>query len=127
MAYKTVELDESLGGEPSQHMEVQGHETQGFKSLFKAGIMYIDGGIATGFKSAKEAYRSYIQAYASHALKNVFDVDKLDLTLVAKSFGFQVPPPVNLSVNSSNKGKRKGKSDFYKGKGGQKKGKFSMS
>ena len=80
------------------------------------------------FKSAKEAYRSYIQAYASHALKNVFDVDKLDLALVAKSFGFQVPPPVNLSVASSNKGKRKGKSDFYKGKGGgQKKGKFSMS
>ena len=80
------------------------------------------------FKSAKEAYRSYIQAYASHALKNVFDVDKLDLALVAKSFGFTVPPPVNLSVNSSKQAKRKGKGDFYKNnhKGG-KKGKFSMS
>lgn len=55
MAYKTVELDESLGGEPSQHMEVQGHETPQFKSLFKGGVSYIEGGVDTGFKSAAEA------------------------------------------------------------------------
>eukprot|EP00039_Didymoeca_costata_P018244 m.332725 g.332725 ORF g.332725 m.332725 type:complete len:884 (-) comp16996_c0_seq1:287-2938(-) len=55
MAYKAVELDESLGGEPSQHREVQGHETEPFKALFKAGVSYIEGGVATGFKSAAEA------------------------------------------------------------------------
>lgn len=54
MAYKTVELDESLGGEPSQHREMQGHETAAFKALFKS-LSYIDGGVATGFKSAAEA------------------------------------------------------------------------
>lgn len=36
-------------------MEVQGHETGPFKALFKHGVSYIEGGIATGFKSAAEA------------------------------------------------------------------------
>eukprot|EP00039_Didymoeca_costata_P031430 m.34694 g.34694 ORF g.34694 m.34694 type:complete len:867 (+) comp8764_c0_seq1:99-2699(+) len=54
MAYKTVELDESLGGEPSQHMEMQGHETGMFKALFKSGVSYIKGGVATGFRDVKK-------------------------------------------------------------------------
>ncbi|XP_063677413.1 uncharacterized protein LOC134813525 [Bolinopsis microptera] len=65
------------------------------------------------FKSAKEAYRAYIQAYASHSLKTVFVVDKLDLSLVAKSFGFQVPPAVNLTVNST-KRNSKSKADKFR-------------
>ena len=39
-------------------------------------------------KSAKDGYRSYLQAYASHSLRTIFDVHKLDLVKVAKSFGF---------------------------------------
>lgn len=35
-------------------------------------------------QSAKEGYRSYIHAYASHSLRSVFDVHKLDLVKVAK-------------------------------------------
>ena len=49
-------------------------------------------------KSARDGYRSYLQAYASHSLKTVFNVDALDLVKVAKAFGFSVPPSVNLSI-----------------------------
>eukprot|EP00808_Paulinella_micropora_P004154 g15776.t1 len=49
-------------------------------------------------KSAREAYRSYVQAYAQHALKNCFDVHRLDLKKVAKSFGFEVVPKVSLKI-----------------------------
>ena len=43
-------------------------------------------------RSAKDAYRSYLLAYASHSLKNIYDVKALDLVAVAKSFGFEHPP-----------------------------------
>jgi ATP-dependent RNA helicase DDX18/HAS1 len=48
-------------------------------------------------RSAKDAYRSYLLAYASHGLKNIYDVKSLDLALVAKSFGFEHPPQVPLT------------------------------
>eukprot|EP00041_Stephanoeca_diplocostata_P024948 m.642436 g.642436 ORF g.642436 m.642436 type:complete len:265 (-) comp22639_c0_seq17:2305-3099(-) len=58
-AYKTVELDESLGGEPTQHREVQGHETGAFKALFKNGIRYKEGGVDTGFRHVdREAFET---------------------------------------------------------------------
>ena len=49
-------------------------------------------------KSAREAYRSYLQAYASHQHKTIFNVSALDLQRVAPAFGFLVPPLVNLSI-----------------------------
>ncbi|CAO0792953.1 unnamed protein product [Mucor circinelloides] len=52
-------------------------------------------------QSARDAFRSYLQAYATYQLKHIFDVDSLDLTKVAKSFGFKVPPKVNLAISSS--------------------------
>ena len=52
-------------------------------------------------RSAKDAYRSYLQAYASHSLKSVFNVGRVNLQTVAKAFGFTVPPTVNLKVHSS--------------------------
>lgn len=57
-------------------------------------------------KSAQEAYKSYIRAYDSHSLKQIFDVNNLNLPQVALSFGFKVPPFVDLNVNSS-EGKHK--------------------
>jgi ATP-dependent RNA helicase DDX18/HAS1 len=52
-------------------------------------------------QSAKDGYRAYLQSYASHHLKTVYKVDKLDLVKVGKSFGFTVPPKVNITIGSS--------------------------
>ncbi|KAK4139931.1 P-loop containing nucleoside triphosphate hydrolase protein [Dichotomopilus funicola] len=49
-------------------------------------------------QSAKEGYRSYLHAYASHSLRSVFDVHKLDLVKVAKGFGFSTPPRVDITL-----------------------------
>ncbi|KAL1506777.1 hypothetical protein ABEB36_006078 [Hypothenemus hampei] len=55
--------------------------------------------------SAKEAFKAYVRAYDSHHLKNIFDVSTLDLLKVGQSFGFKVPPAVDLNV-SAKKGER---------------------
>ncbi|KAM5440921.1 ATP-dependent RNA helicase [Microsporum ferrugineum] len=52
-------------------------------------------------QSAKEGYRSYLHAYASHSLRSVFDVNKLDLVKVAKSYGFVTPPRVDITLGAS--------------------------
>lgn len=46
------------------------------------------------YQSARDAYRSYLLAYNSHQLKDIFNVHTLDLQAVAKSFGFSMPPRV---------------------------------
>ena len=48
-------------------------------------------------QSAKSAFRSYLLAYNSHSLKDVYNVHQLDLALASKSFGFSVPPKVNIN------------------------------
>nr|XP_020462201.1 ATP-dependent RNA helicase DDX18 [Monopterus albus] len=51
-------------------------------------------------KSAQEAYKSYVRAYDSHSLKQIYSVNTLNLPMVALSFGFKVPPYVDLNVHS---------------------------
>jgi len=63
--------------------------------------------------SAKEAYKAYVRAYASHSMKNVYDVEKLDLIKVAYSFGFRVPPVVDLGVYHSKKAKKTGSNGSF--------------
>jgi len=53
--------------------------------------------------SAKEAFKSYVRAYESHALKHIFNVQTLDLGAVGRSFGFVVPPHIDLGVGYSKK------------------------
>ncbi|CAK5076420.1 unnamed protein product [Meloidogyne enterolobii] len=54
-------------------------------------------------KSAKEAYKGYIRSYDSHSLKQIYDVNNLDLIKVCKSFGFEVPPFVDLPISNRSK------------------------
>ncbi len=51
-AYKTVELDDVLGGAAVQHREVTGHESHQFVSYFadRGGMMILQGGIESGFR-----------------------------------------------------------------------------
>jgi ATP-dependent RNA helicase DDX18/HAS1 len=49
-------------------------------------------------RSSRDAYRSYMHAYAAHSHKDCFDAHRLDLQLVAKSFGFAAPPKVELNL-----------------------------
>ncbi|XP_036324809.1 probable ATP-dependent RNA helicase pitchoune isoform X1 [Rhagoletis pomonella] len=51
-------------------------------------------------QSAKEAFKAYVRAYDSHQLKTIFEINTLDLQAVAKSFGFLVPPVVDLKVGA---------------------------
>lgn len=60
--------------------------------------------IATNYalnRSASDAYRSYLQAYVSHGMKDIFNVHELDLKAVATSFCFDNPPRVNLNMMGS--------------------------
>uniref|UniRef100_A0A2I3GDQ5 ATP-dependent RNA helicase n=1 Tax=Nomascus leucogenys TaxID=61853 RepID=A0A2I3GDQ5_NOMLE len=49
---------------------------------------------------------SYIQAYDSHSLKQIFNVNNLNFSQVALSFAFKVPPFIDLKLKS-NEGKQK--------------------
>lgn len=56
-AYKTVELDTYLNDVPIQHREVQGHESELFRSYFKS-ITTMKGGANSGFRQVKaEEYK----------------------------------------------------------------------
>jgi ATP-dependent RNA helicase DDX18/HAS1 len=66
-------------------------------------------------QSAKDAFKSYLQAYASHSLKQIFNVNELDLNLVAPAFGFETAPNVHINIGVSAKANKRSK----KAQGGQ--------
>ena len=65
--------------------------------------------------------RSFLLAYNSHQLKDIFNVHTLDLAGVGKSFGFTTPPRVSLNLESKASHGRKAKAnntEFKRGKSG---------
>ena len=50
-------------------------------------------------KNAKEALKSYLMAYESHALHDCFDITKLDIEGIAKSFGFDELPQLDIRIS----------------------------
>jgi len=60
-------------------------------------------------RSSRDAYRSYMHAYAAHSAKDCFDVHRLDLAQVAKAFGFGAPPKVDLNLKHTPRNKKVGK------------------
>jgi len=75
-AYKTVELDDLLGGEPVQHREVQGHESDLFLGYFKNEIKILEGGVDSGFKHVEpEKYRPRLLHLKGKKKVRVTEVD----------------------------------------------------
>ncbi|KAK6171509.1 hypothetical protein SNE40_019685 [Patella caerulea] len=67
-------------------------------------------------KSAKEGYKGFVGSYAAHAHRDIFDVQSLDLQKVALSYGFSVPPYVELKVSCKGPGIKKKKTHSTKQK-----------
>merc|ERR1739838_948144 len=67
--------------------------------------------------SAKEAYKAYVRAYESHSLKHIYDVQNMCLKSVGNSFGFVVPPHIDIGVSASRKAKPRNKEGGKDGKG----------
>ncbi|KAF8820964.1 DEAD/DEAH box ATP-dependent Rna helicase [Cardiosporidium cionae] len=78
-------------------------------------------------RSSRDAYRSYLHniegiwkelAYASHSLRDIFNVYALDLQKVASAFGFTVPPKVDLNLKMKGKATRDRKKNGINHKSG---------
>jgi len=82
-AYKTVELDDLMDGEPTQHREVMAYESLEFTEMFQR-IDYLDGGIDSGFNHVEpDAY-----------MPRLLEVRKVKRTIKVKQV-----PMTHLSLN----------------------------
>jgi ATP-dependent RNA helicase DDX18/HAS1 len=64
-------------------------------------------------QDAKESFKSYMNAYVSHSMKDVFEVNDIDLNKAALAFGLTCPPKLNLDVSFRSK-KKSFKKNFGK-------------
>jgi len=105
-AYKTVELDDKLGGAPVQHREVQDHESELFLKCFAKPIHILSGGVESGFNHVKpEEYAPRLlhikgrqktrvkQVERTHKSLNSGDVFVLDMGLRIYQFNGQKSSP----------------------------------
>ncbi|XP_042192289.1 villin-1-like [Callorhinchus milii] len=85
-AIYTTQIDDALQGAAVQHREVQRHESESFRSLFKKGLIYKRGGVASGLK---------------HVETNTYDVQRL---LHVKGRKHVYAGEVEMAWTSFNKG-----------------------
>ncbi|XP_058146579.1 villin-like protein [Dasypus novemcinctus] len=78
-------LEEHLGGWAARHREAQGHESDGFRSCFRRGVVYRKGGLASGLK---------------HVETNIYGIQRL---LHIRARKHVSATEVELSWNSFNK------------------------
>jgi ATP-dependent RNA helicase DDX18/HAS1 len=52
-------------------------------------------------QSARQAYEGYLLSYSSCQLKNVFNIQQLDLARVARGFGLAEPPAIKIDLSQS--------------------------
>ena len=75
---------------------------------------------------ATEAYRAYIHSYNAQTDKDTFDLEKLDLLKVCKSFGLISPPFVHLNIKpTTNSMRRKNDRKKFEYNNRQQRGKFN--
>ncbi|XP_056602586.1 capping protein (actin filament), gelsolin-like a [Triplophysa dalaica] len=70
-AMLATQLDSFLGGEPVQHRQVQGYESPEFMALFPKGVSYKEGGVESGFKSARSRTGPVTHLYQVKGKKNI--------------------------------------------------------
>ncbi|KAF1540713.1 Villin-1, partial [Eudyptes schlegeli] len=85
-AIYTTQMDDHLGTVAVQHREVQGHESETFRSYFKQGLIYKKGGVSSGMK---------------HVETNTYNVQRL---LHVKGKKNVVAEEVEMSWKSFNRG-----------------------
>jgi len=111
-AYKTVELDDKLGGAPIQHREVQGHESDLFLSYFKNEIKLLSGGMESGFKHVKpEEYKPRLLHLKG---KKKVRVTQVDLDRASLNSGDSFVLDNGLAIYQWN-GKKSGPQEKQKG------------
>jgi len=111
-AYKTVELDDLLGGAPIQHREVMGHESDLFLSYFKNQIKLLSGGVDSGFKHVKpEEYKPRLLHLKG---KKKIRVTQVDLDRTSLNSGDCFILDAGLKIFQWN-GKKSGPSEKQKG------------
>lgn len=77
-AYVAVQIDDHFEGVPIQHREVQGFESELFRSYFPAGIQILSGGIESGFRkvNVKEEFITRLMHVKGKKFVQVNEVPK---------------------------------------------------
>ncbi|XP_050417985.1 advillin isoform X1 [Patella vulgata] len=74
-AYKSVELDDYLGGSPVQHREVEGAESRRFISYFSKGFVVVAGGVKSGFNHVEEVFKPKLLRVKGKTIPIVSEVE----------------------------------------------------